>query len=229
MQTLTDILASANRIARKAAYKFGLSWQTLYGPAYEAVLKAQKSWRPGGKSLEDWAEGYLRATIRKERGCHKVYKGKAQYVSLDGEAFAADGDGMALHEAISQDSDGGATEDRLIQGLRVKDALRVRAGMSPRMRAIVDAEIEGVGVEEAGENLAGKVYTAARVSQLGKGIPQRVAAEGPQLALSIPQLNKAQGAPVKSCFGIPAEQVERPRRRGARVNGAAASQQMSMF
>lgn len=183
MQPSTEILATATLIARKYAWRHGLTWLDLLNPAYEAVLAAQKSWRPGGKSLEARAEGYLRGTIRRERGCHKVYKGRAVHMSLDAEAYSEDGDGMSLHEAIGQDTDGGATEDRLIQGLRVKDALRVRAGMSPRLRAIVDAEIEGVGVEEAGENLAGKVYTAARVSQLGKNIPHRVAAEGPQLRL----------------------------------------------
>lgn len=91
MQTQTDIRVTANQIARKCAYQYCLPWQTLYGPAFEAVLKAQKSWRPGGKSLEDWAEGYLRATIRRERGHHKVYKSKAQYVSLDAEAYSEDG------------------------------------------------------------------------------------------------------------------------------------------
>lgn len=133
---------------------------------------------------------------------------------------------MALHEAISQDADAEASENRIVQSIRVKAAMKIRAGMSPRLRAIVDAEIEGVGVEDAAENLAGKVYTAARVSQLRKNIPQRVAAEGP---LPLAWSQKPQEAAEKPCFEILAGQVERHRRRGARVNGAAASQQMSMF
>lgn len=183
MKLSPDILKATTLTARKHAWRTGLPFQVLLGPTYEAVLRARKSWRPGGKSLESWAEGYLRATLRKENGCHKVFRGRAQSVSLDAEACSEDGDGMSLHEAFSGDTDGGATEDRIIQGLRVKEALKIRASMSPRLRAIVDAEVEGVGVEEAAENLAGRVYTPARVSQLGKNIPQRVTAEGPQLRL----------------------------------------------
>lgn len=181
MKTTIDMLTTAKNIAKKNSYKFGFSWQTLYGPAFEAVLAAQKSWRPGGKSLEDWAEGYLLATIRKERGHHKVYKGQAQYVSLDDAGFAEASDGMSNHELIG---DWSAAEE-IEKALEEREVVKTVKDMSPRLRMVADMLVEqGCSLTEAGKRLGN--YTPARIKQLQGKIAAGIrgeAAEGPQLRL----------------------------------------------
>lgn len=175
-------LTIATRIARKYAVGRGLPWQTLYGPAFEAVLAAQKSWRPGGKSLESWAEGYLRATIRKERGCHKVFGGhKVKYVSLDQTLDDNDSDIMSNHELVGDEGEAAREIEEVVEEREAREKLR---DVSPRLRAVVEMLGKGYTLGETGEKLGG--YTPARVKQLqGKiaaGLREK-ATEGPQLRL----------------------------------------------
>lgn len=181
IHTTIDILAIANHIIKKYAFKYDLPWQTLYGPAYEAVLAAQKSWRPGGKSLESWAEGYLRAIIRREMGHHKALKAKARYISLDDVAYDGDGEGMSNHELVG---DWSGVEE-IEEGLECKETTRTIKEMSPRLQAVADMLVgQGCTLTETGKKLGN--YTPARVKQLqGKiaaGLRGEVA-EGPQLRL----------------------------------------------
>lgn len=171
----TAQLAIAQSISRKYAFEHGLQPNDILGQAWEATEKALITWDGNkGKGLPGWAYMQLRGIMAAEGYHAKQYGAKAQYVRLDDEGNSEDGDGMALHEKISQHRDAGATEDAFIQAIRVEEAQRILDAMSPRLQSIIRAEIEGVEFEDGKAELNGRVYTAARASQLGANIPQRV-------------------------------------------------------
>lgn len=171
----TALLAIAQSISRKYAYEHGLHANDVLGAAWEAVEKAQTTWNAAkGKGLKGWAYMQLMGIMAKEGYQPKQYGAKAQFSRLDDQVGSEDGDGMGISETISTDSDAGATEDRYIQAIRVKEAQRILDAMSPRLQGIIMNNIEGVEYVDNTAELNDRVYTAARASQLGANIPQRV-------------------------------------------------------
>lgn len=171
-------LSIAQSISKKYAFEHGLQAMDVLGAACEAVEKAQLNWNGSkGKGLKGWAYLKLMGIMARENYAPKQYGAKARFTRLDSECGSEDGDGMAISETISEDADANATEDRYIQAIRVKEAIKIYNNMSPRLRALVDAEIEGVEFVDGKAELGNKVYTAARASQLGKDLPARISGQ----------------------------------------------------
>lgn len=169
-------LSIAQSISRKYAFEHGLHANDVLGAAWESVEKAQATWDASkGKGLKGWAYMQLMGIMAKEGYQPKQYGAKAQFSRLDDEGYSEDGDGMALHEKISQHRDAGATEDSFIQAIRVGEAQKILDAMSPRLQSIIRAEIEGVEFENGTAELDNRVYTAARASQLKADLPERIA------------------------------------------------------